>query len=135
MKIVKTLICYGLRQVLGDITDTLVEGYVERFTDESDALRKAVEAANERAWQALHVALAGDSYWERFKRYVLGDATQRALRQQIEPVLRKTAAASKINPEQLRTDCLSDLVRLRHSDAFKLSQPLVAELKQQTVEW
>jgi hypothetical protein len=94
MKFVKTLICYGLRQILGmageqavksvaDIagrtidpsgvlnvlgtaTDQAVEFVVQRFTDESQALPKAIAAANERTWKALGVGLAGDGLWDEW---------------------------------------------------------------------
>ena len=101
MKIVKTLICYGLRHVIGDVADKAVDAVVERFTDESDALPKAVVAANERAWQALHVALAGDSYWEKFKRFALGDATERAFGNRS----RRSSATSLPQPRRSPNRC------------------------------
>src|SRR5690348_15646774 len=38
---------------------------VKRFTDQSARLTHALEKANDRAWKALEIALAGDSFWSR----------------------------------------------------------------------
>ena len=135
MKIVQTLICYGLRQVVGDVADKAVDLVAERLTNEGDALPQAVKEANDRAWRALNVALAGDSYWEKFKRYALGDATQRALRQQIEIVLGELAKANKTQLELVRANCLNDLMRLRRSKEFKSNILTKDELKHHLAAW
>jgi hypothetical protein len=55
-----TLVCFGIRQVLGiDVADVAVE-VQKHFTDHSSALPKALNAANDNAWKPLGVALAVD---------------------------------------------------------------------------
>src|SRR5699024_1962857 len=47
--------------------DGVVSFLTARFIDHSQALTQALQRANERAWKALEVALAGDSFWDRCK--------------------------------------------------------------------
>jgi hypothetical protein len=53
MSLVPSLICDGLRQVIGEATEQVVSFVEQRFTDPSQALPKALARANDRAWQAL----------------------------------------------------------------------------------
>src|SRR5262245_8424462 len=63
-----------------------VAGFLnERFTDHSQHLAGALRKANERAWQALEVALAGESLWNK-----LDDANDKAFRQQVRAFLDAT---------------------------------------------
>jgi hypothetical protein len=64
MSLVSPLIAFALRQVIGDSADTVV-GAVERyFTDRGRALPRALHKANESAWQAIALALAGDGFFD-----------------------------------------------------------------------
>ena len=47
--------------------DSVAGALAARFKDHSHRLGEALRTANERAWQALEVALAGDSWWQRVK--------------------------------------------------------------------
>jgi hypothetical protein len=67
----------GAEGVAGFLTD--------RFTDHSQRLVIALRSANERAWQALEVALAGESLWNK-----LDDADDKAFRQQVRVFLDAT---------------------------------------------
>ena len=60
MSLVHHLVAFGLRQVVGDPADKVVEFIDQRFTDHSRALPRALAEANDRAWQSLAIALAGD---------------------------------------------------------------------------
>ena len=137
MKIVKTLICYGLKHVLGDAADKTVEFIEERLTDASQALPSALAAAHERTWHALGVALAGDSLLDQVKRVALTDATERAVRVQLEPFLRACAIEFQQQPAAYRQACLHELNRLRKSKEFKSSHlPVPAnELARQVAAW
>src|SRR3989442_1263070 len=53
------LIAYGLRQVVGESTSQIGTVVARYFGDSSQALPRALSRANDRAWQALAVALAG----------------------------------------------------------------------------
>jgi hypothetical protein len=50
-----------------EMTRGFVNGLSSRFTDHGAKLLKALQKANERAWCALELALAGDSHWGRWK--------------------------------------------------------------------
>jgi tetratricopeptide (TPR) repeat protein len=45
--------------------EAVVGFLTERFTDHSQKLMQALQTANEHAWKALEVALAGESFWEK----------------------------------------------------------------------
>ena len=59
---------FGLRQVIGvvpDVTGTIIQLVEKHFTDHSQTLPKALAKANDRAWQAVGIALA-EQYVEMF---------------------------------------------------------------------
>src|SRR5262249_34439121 len=47
--------------------DAAIKFLGNRFTDHSARLNDALGRANEGAWRALELALAGDSWWDRVK--------------------------------------------------------------------
>lgn len=53
---------------LPDSGEKAVAFLTERFSDQSRRVPKAIAAATDRAWKALELALAGDSFWTRFDR-------------------------------------------------------------------
>ncbi len=56
--------CQALGVGLGEAAVDSVEKFLSgRFTDHSQRLTVALRTANERAWKALEVALAGESFW------------------------------------------------------------------------
>jgi hypothetical protein len=74
MSIFISLSSLALRQVVDGACAALgaresgeaVVGFLaERFTDHSQRLARALQQANDNAWKALEIALAGDSLWER----------------------------------------------------------------------
>src|SRR5262245_3147388 len=79
MSIFLSLSTFALRQVIGGAceavgfeaggegTDQVGGCLTERFTDHSQRLTAALQGANDKAWKALEVSLAGDSLWERCK--------------------------------------------------------------------
>ena len=76
MSIFLSLSSLALRQVVDgacaalgvkDSGEAVVGFLTERFTDHSQRLTAALQSANEKAWKALEVSLAGDSLWDRCK--------------------------------------------------------------------
>ena len=62
-------------QMLGDkagdvLSDKVVDFLTGQFIDHSQRLTEALEQSNKRAWKAVEIALAGDSFWERCKVFV-----------------------------------------------------------------
>ena len=90
MGIVRSLSVLALRQVAHGAThaaglvgvEAVARFLGQHFTDHSQRLVVALRGANERAWQALEVALAGESLWGK-----LDDADDRAFRQQVRAFL------------------------------------------------
>ena len=75
MFLVSPLIAFALRQVLGDSADKIVAAIEGHFTDHRGTLPRALNQANERAWQALAIALAGDGFFDALKVFFAsGDA-------------------------------------------------------------
>ena len=59
---------------------------MRQFLDHSQRLNQALQHSNERAWRALEVALAGESFWDRCK-LVFARAEDKAFREQVRPFL------------------------------------------------
>jgi uracil-DNA glycosylase family 4 len=107
----------GACQVVGFQPGVEAAGGVARlltrhFLDQSRNLERALRQANERAWKALEVALAGDSLWDRCKR-LLVSAEEKAFREQIRPFLDACPLAELHGREGYRTACLEELQTAR----------------------
>jgi hypothetical protein len=48
-------------------TDSVVTLLTRRFIDHSQSLNDALQRANQQAWRAVEVALAGEGFWVRLK--------------------------------------------------------------------
>jgi serine/threonine protein kinase len=65
MSIMMQLTQIAVRYVGGASGEQAVNFLIERFTDQSQRLPKALNAATERAWKTLELTLAGDSLWSK----------------------------------------------------------------------
>jgi hypothetical protein len=82
------------------------------FTDRSPALPRALARANDHAWQALGVALAGDGLLDRVKVFFAsGDA--QAIRTQVGQFLADRLIPFEGTAAAFRQACLDDLARAR----------------------
>jgi serine/threonine protein kinase len=88
--------------------DKLGEALSGLFKDHSQRLGEALRKANERAWQALEVALAGDSWWQRVKG-ALGRKEDQALAGQIRAFLDATPLPELQGKSNYRDTCLTEL--------------------------
>src|SRR5262249_14920924 len=79
----------------------------KQFVDHSQKVGEALKTANERAWQALELSLAGDSWWERVKGS-LRTAEDRSFRDQVQAFLQIAPIGEKTST-QFRQDCLREL--------------------------
>jgi HEAT repeat protein/tetratricopeptide (TPR) repeat protein len=95
MAIYQSLAAFGVRQLVDGALNTVglsaggeavVALLAARFTDHSRKLTVALQTANERAWKALEIALAGDSFWDRCK-VVLASGDDKAFREQVRTFL------------------------------------------------
>jgi serine/threonine protein kinase len=105
-----------------------------RFMDNSLKLTRALTRANERAWRALEIALAGESWWDRCKG-MLASADARALRDQVRAFI-----ASAPLPEfhgsalLLRRQCLEQLQAARKAGALKSGDLDLKQLARRSVD-
>ena len=112
MSAVIHLVCFGLRQAVGAGADEAVNYLARHFTDRAAALPRAVAHANERAWQALAVALGGDGFLDRLGRMFVS-SDDKGVREQVRRFLADTDAAITGAGEAFRRDCLDELKRAR----------------------
>src|SRR4051812_31899546 len=115
MSVVSALLGFGLRQVLDDEdADSVLKFVKGHFTDHSQALPRALEAAHDRAWKALGVALGGDGFLDGLKG-LIASGDEKAIREDVTRFLNSGALSLDGTPLQVRRDCLAELKRLRKS--------------------
>jgi serine/threonine protein kinase len=100
-------------KALGEGTDAVVGLLARRFSDHSKKLSRALEQANDRAWKALEICLAGNSWWERCK-VTLASAEEKGLRQQVQAFLEAAPLGGlRCHGEEFRRECLRQLQAAR----------------------
>src|SRR5262245_21836017 len=117
MAILHNLSCLALKEVLDGaftalglkageaVVDGVVHFLAERFTDQSQRLPTALYRANEHAWKALEIALAGESLWTWLDR-----SENKAFRQQVRAFLDVTPLAGlPSHGPEFRQQCLREL--------------------------
>ena len=78
-----------------------VAGFLQtRLADHSTKLTAALQTATDRAWTALELALAGDSFWDRCKA-ALSRGEDRAFRDQVRAFLDTTSVPAADRREGL----------------------------------
>ena len=122
------LLAFGLRQVIEvppDVVENLAgmaadlaasagtAGKVfdlirQRLTDHGETLPKALTAANNRAWQAVAVALAGRGFFTSVKEFFT-ERTPRAFHEQVEAFLAQNADGFPGTSQEFRRSCLREL--------------------------
>jgi uracil-DNA glycosylase len=112
----QTLIQGACKTIGIDPGDEAVEGVVKvltsRFVDHSQRLTKALHESNERAWQALELALAGDSWWDRCK-VVLAKPEDKSFREQVRAFLDVTPQGELLGKKQYCQHCQRELQSAR----------------------
>jgi hypothetical protein len=89
--------------------DVLINHLKEHFGNQSQRLADTLAAANQRAWQALEIALAGESWWEQVQ-LALARGEDRAFRQQVRAFLDVTPLAGLPgHGPEFRQQCLREL--------------------------
>ncbi len=108
-----------LRQTLGESGKAFSKWIDDYTKDPSGALPKAITQANERSWQALELALAGEGVGGRLKQFFARGELQ-GLCQPIQ------AVAEAQGGDSFRRQCLRELKKARASGL--LDQPLGEDL-------
>jgi formylglycine-generating enzyme required for sulfatase activity len=122
MSLMRALCGLGLRLTLGEAGESvqdLVKAVGDRFEDHSQALPHALERANDQAWQAFAVALAGDGFLDQVKRFFAkGEA--KGLRERVRGFLGRHAAAFDQTDGAFRRSCLAELEQARRSGKLSI---------------
>jgi serine/threonine protein kinase len=102
--------CHSLGDSVGaGLATGVVALFTRQFTDHSQRLASALAHANSRAWKALELALAGDTFWERCK-VRMARAEDQSLRNQVRQFL--DAGQLTVDNNQRRR-CLQELRQAR----------------------
>jgi tRNA A-37 threonylcarbamoyl transferase component Bud32 len=144
MGIVQTLAPLALRQLIagacdavgfkaGDkVADAVVGFLVERFTDHSQRLTVALHAANDNAWKALEIALAGESLWDRCQA-VIARSEDKAFGRQVRAFLDATPLAGlPSHGLEFRQACLQELRAARKAKLLTIGNLNPRQLAEQT---
>src|SRR5262245_10602765 len=100
-------------KLAGAVAERVFEFLKDRFTDHSQRLNRALDHANTRAWKALEVALAGESFWERCQA-ALGRAEDQGFRDQVRAFLDAVPAVQlPAGKDEFRRQCLQELRQAR----------------------
>ena len=110
MAIAAHLVCVGIKHVFGIPMGKVGDWLSEHLTDHSLPLPKAVAAANDRAWKAVALALAGDTVLGRIAAR-FRSADFRAVRDQIRLFVAEADFVGQ--PEGLRERASNELDRLQ----------------------
>jgi serine/threonine protein kinase len=97
------------------IFETAVGRLHSHLSDHSQKLTKAFVAANERAWQALEIALAGESFWARW-RVAFSSGDNKAFREQVRTFLDGVSLPVFTDPARFREQCLRELHEARKAE-------------------
>jgi formylglycine-generating enzyme required for sulfatase activity len=112
MSVTCTLTAFVLKHTFDQSADTLIDWLGNRFTDHSQILPKALGRANDRAWQAVGLALAGDGLVDKVKD-LFRDRDLTAAREAIRGFLANTPTGLEMSPAGLRVRACDELNRLR----------------------
>ncbi len=143
MSIFVSLSTLALRQIVDgacaavgikESSEAVVGFLVERFTDHSQRLTKALQNANDNAWKALEIALAGDSLWERCKA-TIGRAEDKAFAQQVRAFLDATQLPELTGKAAFRQKCLEELRAARKGKALTAGTLDPRQLAQRTAHF
>ena len=112
MSLVAKLIGFGFRQTLGagvgQAAEIVVGAVEQHFADHSEALPKALAKANDRAWQALSIALAGDGFLDKIKVF-FASGDDRGIHEQVRLFLQDKNIAIEGTSADFRKRCLDEL--------------------------
>ncbi len=143
MSIVLCLSTFAVRQLVGgacrtagvdDVVREAARFLAQRFTDHSQRLTRAVTFANEQAWKALEIALAGDSFWDRCKS-ALARGDEKAFAQQVRMFLDAAPLPELAGKTAFRQKCLEELRTARKAPGLLASVPDPRQLAQRTADF
>ncbi len=127
MAIPGCLLAFGLRYAFNVSADHFVSALEKRLADHSDTLPKALDRANDRAWEAVGLALAAGSWFDRLKD-VLRDGDLKGVRDQIKAFLEQTPTGLELAPEGSRVAATKEWAALRKAKKLASVTVMPADL-------
>src|SRR6266536_1121164 len=100
MNAVTSLVSFGIRQLAGVETAAAVVFIREHFTDHSRRLPRALAKANDRAWQALGIALAGNGFLDQIKLF-FASGDDKGIREQVRQFLAGKGVSFEGTPAEI----------------------------------
>ncbi len=129
-QITSNFVYFGLRQVLGETAEQVVQSIGDYFTDPSRKLPRALERANEKAWKTLELALLGSTWTGKLKNWIVkGDI--RAIRLPIESVITQKERENR----NFRKHCIQELQSVRDNGLDPILSTDLDELKERTLSF
>jgi len=146
MSLVGKLIGFGFRQVIGavagdeagelaaKVTAPVIQLVEQHFTDHSQTLPKALAKANDRAWQALSIALAGDGFLDTIKVF-FASSDDKGIREQVRLFLQDKTIAFEGTSADFRKKCLNELNQARKTGLLTYQNLSPNEVARQTADF
>ncbi len=127
MSVTGTLAALALRYAFNESAEKVVSTVKEYFADHSQLLPDALVRANDRAWKAVGLAIAGNTLFDRVRGWSAGGEMV-AMRDQLRTFIENTPTGLDAVPGELRASACDELNRLRKSGrlALKLNGSEVA---------
>ncbi len=111
MSLLAPLVTFGVRVAFDLDSEAASRLILSCFGSGKPALPDALARANDRAWQAVGLALAGDGFLDRIKSLWVGQDFK-AVRDQLRQFLEQTLAGFQGPSAELRAHCLDEFQRL-----------------------
>ena len=146
MSLIGNLIGFGLRQVIGAVAGEdaekmagkavgpVIEFVEKRFADHSKTLPNALVKANDRAWQALSIALAGDTFLDKIKVF-FASGDDKGIREQVRLFLQDKNIGFEGVPAAFRKQCLTELKAAKKAGLLNARNFLPNEVARQTASF
>ncbi|MCI0458555.1 MAG: protein kinase, partial [Gemmataceae bacterium] len=117
MGVVQNMCALALQQLAGEGIPTVVSLLTGHLSNRGQMVVQALQVANDRAWRAFEIALAGESWWEHLKSY-LRPREDQAFAQQIRVFLDGLPLDDVLAGQQaeVRLWCLAELRQARQKN-------------------
>ena len=146
MSLVGKLIGFGLRQVIGAVAgndagqmagkaaDSIIPLVEHHFADHSTTLPKALTKANDRAWQALSISLAGDGFLDTIKVF-FASSDDKGIREQVRLFLQDKTIAFEGTSADFRKKCLAELYQAKKASLLTAQNLSPNDVARQTANF
>ena len=138
MSLVGQLIGFGLRQVIGlkagKTPEVVVDFVVNHLSDHSQTLPKALARANDRSWQALGIALAGDGLLDQIKIF-FASGDDKGIREQVRLFLDENQVEFRDSSSEFQGRCLAELKKAKQTGLLSPAPHSLKDIAKQTASF